>query len=146
MKAQYNVLRPSQGDLQPWEAQKSSQAQLSSVPPSHFMALRFRLIIFSAEFLRMLGTDQQLDSPINSLRWEITWGHMEISSGGKLLCTIWKIFEVENYFTFLPFLWSHDFPPNSNNSYFISSHWQKIVVWDCYLHFPILSLQLWLWP
>ena len=83
--AQYSVLRPSQGDLQPWEAQKSSQAQLSSVPPSHFMALRFRLIIFSAEFLRMLGTDQQLDSPINSLRWKITWGHIKISACGKLL-------------------------------------------------------------
>ena len=25
----------------------------------------------SAEFLRMLGTDHQLDSPINSLRWKI---------------------------------------------------------------------------
>ena len=162
--AQYSVLRPSQGDLQPWEAQKSSQAQLSSLPPSRFMALRFRLIIFSAEFLRMLGTDHQLDSPINSLRWEIIWdhviflrweiiwghmiflrweiiwGHMKISSLGKLLDIICKFFEVEYYSIFPPFIFSNDFPP------ILCSHRQEIVVLVCYLHFLILSLQLWLWP
>ena len=122
--AQYSVLRPSQGDLQPWEAQKSSQAQLSSLPPSRFMVLRFRLIIFSAEFLRMLGTDQQLDSPINSLRWEITWGHMKISSGGKLFDTIWRSFEVENYSTFPLYSFFHMISPQ---------------------YFVLIDGRLWLW-
>ena len=148
---------------------KLCRAQLSSLPPSPFMVLRFRLIIFSAEFLRMLGTDHQLDSPINSLRWEINWGHSiffrwEIIWVHRIFLR-WKItwdhmnfFEVGNYlrpcqnlcmwkiapyFLHSVYTW---FPPNSNKSHFRSSDWQEIVVLDCYLHFPTLSLQLRLWP
>ena len=52
----------------------------------------------SAEFLRMVGTDHQLDSPINSLRWKITF--LDCVWPGKLvhisfqqgIFRFWKIY------------------------------------------------------
>ena len=57
----------------------------------------------SAEFLRMLGTDHQLDSPINSLRWKITsFSYIGIHLGNQsiFLQSFWG---VENYFFTLLF-------------------------------------------